>query len=355
MVNILEELKYLDNAATTKLDNRVLEGMMPYFTDLYGNASSTHKLGEKSKAAIENARKEISSAINCNTSEIIFTSGSTESINLAIKGFVESNSHKGNHIITVKTEHKAVLETLRYLETKGIEVTYLDVDSSGIISLEELLQSIKETTLMIAIMYVNNETGVIQEINKIGEIAKERGICFFSDSTQAIGKIEVDVDALNVDMLCFSGHKISGPKGIGVLYIRDGIEITPQIHGGSQEFGLRSGTYNTPLIVGIGIAVKIASNEYKKNFEKAIQLREDILEYFTKNNIGKMAFQRDNTVPNIISIELNDIDAEEFLMFNSSKFFASTGSACNSGLQISSYVIDAIFKNERKQIIRISI
>ena len=354
MENILEELIYLDSAATTRMDSRVLEGMMPYFLDLFGNASSTHKLGEQSKKAIENSRDKICSSLKCNASEIIFTSGSTESINLAIKGFVESNSHKGNHIITVKTEHKAVLETLRYLETKGIEVTYLDVNSDGIISLEELKQSIKDTTLMIAIMYVNNETGVIQEISKIGDIAKERGICFFSDATQAIGKIEVDVDALNVDMLCFSGHKINGPKGIGVLYIRNGVELTPQIHGGNQEYGLRSGTYNTPLIVGIGIALQIASNDLMKNRSEAIELRGKILEYFSSNKIGKAAFKLENTVPNIISIELN-IDAEEFLMLNSSKFYASSGSACNSGLQVKSYVIDSIFKNEQKQIIRISI
>ena len=355
MGNILEELKYLDNASTTKLDNRVLEGMMPYFLDLYGNASSKHKLGEHSKIAVENSRQKISSALNCNASEIIFTSGSTESINLAIKGYVESNSNKGNHIITVKTEHKAVLETLRYLESKGIEVTYLEVDIDGHISIEELQQSIKDNTLMIAVMYVNNETGVIQDIGKIGQIAKDRGICFFSDATQAIGKIEVDLNSLNVDLLCFSGHKINGPKGIGVLYIRNGIELTPQIHGGSQESGLRSGTYNTPLIVGLGIAVEIASKEYSKNYTKTIKIRQDIIEYFTANDIGKLAFKLENTVPHIMSIELNNIDSEEFLMLNSSKFFASTGSACNSGLQIKSYVIDAIFKNRDKQIIRISI
>jgi cysteine desulfurase len=355
MGNILEELIYLDNASTTRVDNRVLEAMMPYFSDLFGNASSAHELGEQSKTAIENSREIISSSLNCNASEIIFTSGSTESINLAIKGFVESNSHLGNHIITAKTEHKAVLETLRYLETKGIEVSYLDVDTDGLISLEELQQSIKDTTLMIAIMYVNNETGVIQDIGKIGQIAKESGICFFTDATQAIGKIEVDVNALNVDMLCFSGHKINGPKGIGILFKREGIELTPQIHGGSQEYGLRAGTHNSPLIVGIGIAVQIASEEIVRNFSKYINLREDILEYFTANNIGKMAFERDKTVPNIISIELNNLDADEFLMINSSKFYASTGSACNSGLQVKSHVIDSIFKKSQKQIIRISI
>lgn len=355
MANILKELKYLDNAATTRLDKRVLDGMMPYFQDLYGNASSTHKLGEQSKSAVEKSREQISSDLNCNASEIIFTSGSTESINLAIKGFVESNSDKGNHIISVKTEHKAVLETLRYLETKGIEVTYLEVDTDGLISQEELIESIRDTTLMIAIMYVNNETGVIQEIGKIGEIAKERGICFFSDATQAIGKINVDVNTLKVDMLCFSGHKINGPKGIGVLYIRDGIEVTPQIHGGSQEHGLRPGTYNTPLIVGLGIAIQIASNDLMKNHRKAIELRSKILEYCSSNNIGKPVFKLDNTVPNIISIELNNIEAEEFLMLNSTVFYASMGSACNSGLQVKSYVIDSIFKNSQKQIIRISI
>jgi cysteine desulfurase len=245
-----DRVVYWDNAATTKVDQRVLDSMIPYFTEFYGNASSSHKFGKISEDAVEEARNQISRLINSEPNEIIFTSGATESINLGIKGFVEANIHKGNHIITVKTEHKAVLATCEYLEQRGIEVTYLNVDHNGLISLEELKSSIKPNTILISVMYVNNEIGVIQPIKKIGQIAQENSIAFFCDATQAIGKIKVDVEYDNIDMLAFSGHKINAPKGIGALYKRKQIEISPILHGGSQELGLRAGTLNTPLIVG---------------------------------------------------------------------------------------------------------
>jgi cysteine desulfurase len=247
-------INYFDNASTTKVDSRVLEVMLPYFNEFYGNASSNHLLGKTSKLAIDEARKQVSKLINANENEIIFTSDATESINFALKGFIESNFEKGNHIITVKTEHKAVLSTCEYLEAKGIEVTYLDVDNDGLISIEDLKKAIRNETVLICVMFVNNETGVIQPINEIGLIARENNITFFSDATQAIGKIIVDVERENIDLLCFSGHKLNAPKGVGVLFKKKNIRLTPLMHGGSQENGLRAGTYNTPLIVGLGKA-----------------------------------------------------------------------------------------------------
>ena len=221
-------IHYFDNASTTKVDSRVLEAMLPYFSEIYGNASSNHDFGKMAKQAIELARKQVAELINAKENEIIFTSGATESINLAIKGFVESNFEKGNHIITVKTEHKAVLATCEYLETKGVEVTYLDVDKDGLISINDLKEGIRNDTFLICIMYVNNETGIIQPINEIGSIAKENNIPFFCDATQAVGKIKVDVLENNIDMLCFSGHKLNAPKGVGVLYKNKNIDLTPQ-------------------------------------------------------------------------------------------------------------------------------
>ena len=258
-------INYFDNASTTSVDSRVLEAMLPYFSEIYGNASSNHEFGKKSKQAIEISRKEVSKLINCDKGEIIFTSGATESINFALKGYVESNFEKGNHIITVKTEHKAVLATCEYLETKGVEVTYLDVDRDGLISMNELKAAIRKDTLLICIMYVNNETGIIQPVKEIGSIAMENNIPFLCDATQAVGKIKVDILENNIDLLCFSGHKLNAPKGVGVLYKHKNILLTPLFHGGGQENSLRAGTYNTPLIVGIGKACEIAINELEEN------------------------------------------------------------------------------------------
>ena len=258
-------INYFDNASTTKVDSRVLEAMLPYLSEIYGNASSNHDFGKTSKQAIELSRKQVSKLINCNEGEIIFTSGATESINFAVKGYGESNFEKGNHIITVKTEHKAVLATCEYLETKGVEVTYLDVDRDGLISMNKLKEAIRKDTFLICIMYVNNETGIIQPVKEIGSIALENNIPFLCDATQAVGKIKVDVLENNIDLLCFSGHKLNAPKGVGVLYKNKNIVLTPLFHGGGQENSLRAGTYNTPLIIGIGKACEIAINELEEN------------------------------------------------------------------------------------------
>lgn len=350
-----ETIKYLDNASSTKVDSEVLEEMLPYFTEYFGNASSNHIFGKKAKDAIEKARSQVSNIINCNNNEIIFTSGATESINLAIKGFTESNIDKGNHIITVKTEHKAVLATCEYLETKGFEVTYLDVDENGIISIEELRNSVKDNTCLIVIMYVNNETGVIQPINEIGKVANELNVTFFCDATQAIGKLSVDVVSNNIDMLCFSGHKINGPKGIGVLFKKNSIKLTPLIHGGNQEDGLRSGTYNTPAIVGLGKACEIANIELKENIKKLLLKKKEIEDYYEDNNIGKVNFKYVKKAPHIISITLNDYEAEEYLITKSNELIASTGSACNSEVIEISHVLKAINVEFPKKIVRISI
>ena len=347
--------KYLDAAATTPVDKRVLDAMYPYFSEIFGNASSNHIYGVQAKKAIETARSHVAKLINVDTKEIIFTSGATESINLAIKGYTESNSHKGNHIITLKTEHKAVLSTCEYLETKGFEVTYLDVDSNGLISLEDLKSAIKETTILIAIMYVNNEIGIIQPIASIGKIAQENNIGFFCDATQAVGKVKVDVLVDNIDMLCFSGHKLNGPKGIGILYKKKDIELTPLLHGGGQENGLRSGTYNTPLIVGLGKACEIISEELDEITASLLEKRKKIEKYYLENNIGKVNFINVKRAPHIVCITLNEFNAEDFLILNSKEFSASTGSACNSNIISVSHVLLALKQKKNNINIRISI
>jgi cysteine desulfurase len=340
----LEEFIYWDNAATTKVDQQVLDAMLPYFTQLYGNPSSNHEFGEIAKNAIENARNQVAQLINADDSEIVFTSGATESINMALKGYVESNFQKGNHIITVKTEHKAVLSTCEYLESRGVEVTYLGVDKDGLISLEELKTAIKPSTLLISVMYVNNEIGVIQPVQQIGKISKEHSIAFFCDATQAIGKIKVDVELDNIDMLSFSGHKIYGPKGVGVLYKKKDILISPLIHGGSQEGGLRAGTYNTPLIIGLGKACEIINrSDLSQNVNYVNKYREKIESEFKKMfvnfSINCCCVSR---VCNILSVTFHDIDNSSFNS-NNGQFILSNGSACTSNLMHQSHVISQIY------------
>ena len=345
--------KYWDNAATTPVDQRVLEAMLPYFSEIFGNASSNHIYGRKAKAAIDKARNFVADIINADSKEIFFTSGATESINWAIKGFLEANPEKGNHIITVKTEHKAVLNTCEYLETKGFEVTYLNVDENGLINLNELKDSIRKETSLVSVMYVNNEIGIIQEIQHIGNICTEANVAFFCDATQAVGKIPVDVQVDKIDMLCLSGHKFNGPKGIGALYIKKGIKLYPLIHGGGQESGMRGGTYNTPLIVGIGEAARIAKIDFEKNAQTLCAKRLEVESYLLKNNIATINFQNQNTAPHIISASLINKEAEDFILEHASEFAISTGSACNSGINMESHVLKSL--NNDKQTIRISI
>lgn len=349
----MSKIKYLDAAATTPVDPRVVEKMTPYFTEIFGNASSNHIYGKQAKRAIEEARIQVASIISADQSEIYFTSGSTESINWALKGYLEANPDKGNHIITVKTEHKAVLNTCEYLETKGYEVTYLDVDQNGLISLDELRISITPNTSMICVMYVNNEIGVIQDIPKIGEIARSQNIAFFCDATQAIGKVPVDIEKDNIDLLCFSGHKMNGPKGIGALYVKNGLKLNPLIHGGGQEKGLRGGTYNTPLIVGFGEACRLAKDEFELRLEKLLNKRQELIDKYEGNGIGVINFKEVLTAPHILSVTLGNQDAEDYLLLNAREFVASVGSACSSGIFQNSHVILAL--KSKSLFVRISI
>lgn len=347
--------KYWDHAATTPVDHRVLDAMLPYFSEIFGNASSNHIYGRKAKAAIDTARNYVAELINAEAKEIYFTSGATESINWAIKGYLEANPEKGNHIITVKTEHKAVLNTCEYLETKGYEVTYLNVDENGLINLTELKDSIRRETSLVCVMYVNNEIGIIQDIQQIGNICTEANVVFFCDATQAVGKIPVDVQEDNIDMLCLSGHKFNGPKGIGALYVNKGIKLAPLIHGGGQESGMRGGTYNTPLIVGIGEATRIAKIDFEKNAQSLREKRLEIEAYLLKNNLATINFQNQNTAPHIISVSLINKDAEDFILEHANEFAISTGSACSGGLNTESHVYKQVFNNKENIHVRISL
>jgi cysteine desulfurase len=347
---------YLDSAASTPVDPRVKGAMLPYFSEIFGNASSQHIYGKEAKNAIETAREHVANLINAEPEEIYFTSGATEAINWALKGLMSANPQLGNHIITVKTEHRAVLSTCEYLETIGYEITYLDVDKNGMISLDDLKSAIKKNTAMIAVMYVNNEIGIIQDIKGIGGIARENKICFFCDATQAIGKVLVDVIDDQIDILCLSGHKFNGPKGIGALFIKKGIQLTPLIHGGGQENNMRGGTYNTPLIVGLGEACRIAEVEFDQRIAHLTLKKEKWENYFISNNIGVVNFSSVKRAPHILSITLNAEEADEFLMRKSKEFVASTGSACSSQILEESHVIIEIFPNNNHQkTIRISI
>jgi cysteine desulfurase len=352
----LDALNYLDAASTTKVDARVFEVMLPYFSEYFGNASSNHQFGKNAKEAIEIARKQVADIINCDYKEIIFTSGATESINLAIKGFTEFNIDKGNHIITVKTEHKAVLSTCEYLETKGFEVTYLDVDKNGLILFDQLRDSVKENTSLIVIMHVNNETGVAQPIKDIGEFAKDNNITFFCDATQAVGKLQIDVEEDLVDMLCFSAHKLNGPKGIGVLYKRKGIEITPLFHGGGQEHGLRGGTYNTPAIIGLGKACELAKKEMIEVNFKCNKLNNYLIESISEITTFNLVSNKEFGVPNIINIIIPNLESDIFIGLLKNVAL-SNGSACNSELLEESHVLRAIKPDDfnKNNALRISI
>jgi len=277
---------YLDSASSTPILKEVIKEMKPFLEDHYANPSSKHKCADVVKPAIDLARERVSNVINSGSEEVIFTSGATESINLAIKGII--TDYSDSHIITTQIEHKAVLESCKYLESVGVEVTYLPVDENGLISLEELKNSIRKNTVLVSVQFANNEIGTIQDVKSIGKICKENNIPFMCDATQAIGKLEVDVEKLNIDLLCLSSHKINGPKGVGSLYKRKRIKINPLIHGGGQEGGLRAGTLNTAGIVGFGKACEITKNNLEMNHQKLSEIQAEFETFIESNNKGEV-------------------------------------------------------------------
>lgn len=352
-------LIYLDNNSTTQVDERVVKEMLPYLTHNYFNPSSANSSGKRIMQLVNNARNLIAETINVDPSGIYFTSGSTEAINIALKGFIQNDKIRGKHIVTVKTEHSAVLETCKYLETVGFDVTYLEVKSDGLISLEELKESIRPDTFLVSVMFVNNETGVIQPIKEISEIAHSHGALFMSDTTQAIGKLNIDADDLNIDILCISGHKIHAPKGIGVLYLSNKINkslITPNAHGGKQESGLRAGTLNVPGIIALAKACEIARTENLKN-----QIHISKLKYQLENELLKIPNTKINgnlinRIFNVSNICFMGIDAN-VLIGKLQNLSVSNGSACNSMIFQPSHVLTAmgLSENEAMSSVRFSL
>lgn len=335
---------YLDNAATTKLSSEVLDSMMPYLTTGYGNPSSIYSIGRESRKAIESAREQVAKALNCDTNEIYFTSGGSESDNWAIKGVAFANENKGKHIITTSIEHHAVLHTCKYLEKYGFEITYLPVKSNGIIDINDLKKAIRKDTILISIMYANNEIGSIQPIKEIGEIAKENNIYFHTDAVQAIGNIPINLKELNIDLLSLSAHKFHGPKGVGVLYIRKGVKISNMIHGGGQEKNMRAGTENVAGIVGLGKAIELATIDIEKKSKYLITLRERLIKGIMES-IPDTILNGDpiNRLPGNVNVCFKYIEGESILLMLEIKgICASSGSACTSGSLNPSHVLLAI-------------
>ncbi len=335
---------YLDNAATTKTRPEVVEAMLPYFTELFGNPSSVYGFASQNKEAVTVAREQIAKALNAPTQDVYFTAGGSESDNWALKATMEAYKDKGNHLITTKIEHHAILHTCEYLEKNGCEVTYLDVDENGVVDLEQLKRSIKPTTVLISVMYANNEIGTVQPVKEIGQIAKEHGVLFHTDAVQAFGQLPIDVAAENIDMLSASGHKLNGPKGIGFLYIRKGLKLRSLIHGGGQERKRRAGTENVPGIVGFGKAVELAVSGMDAKIEKETKLRD----YMIDRVLAEIPYVRLNghrtlRLPNNANFSFQFIEGESLLiMLDMKGICASSGSACTSGSLDPSHVLLAI-------------
>ena len=338
------DIKYFDNAATTRVSQEVLNAMLPYLKDEFGNPSSMYTLGRSAKRAIEESRKKVAELINCNTEEIYFTGSGSEGDNTAIKGIAYQNYSRGRHIITSKIEHPAVLNTCHLLEKQGFFVTYLDVDKEGFINLEQLMKSIRHDTILITIMFANNEIGTIQPIREISKIAKIYNITFHTDAVQACGNIPIDVKNMGIDMLSLSGHKFHAPKGIGALYVKDGIEFTKFIEGGHQEKDKRASTENVPGIVGLGKACELANKNMKIHTEKITKLRNYYISEVEKNvdNI-KLNGSKEKRLPCNANFSFKDIDGQSLLLNLDEKgICASSGSACSTGSLNPSHVLKAI-------------
>ncbi|MFH1181518.1 MAG: cysteine desulfurase family protein [Candidatus Woesearchaeota archaeon] len=337
------ETIYLDNSATTMVDEKVIEKMMPYMSEKYGNASSTHSLGVQAKHAIEEARSTIAKSINAEPSEIVFTSGGTESDNMAIKGVAFALKEKGNHIITTKIEHKAIINPCKWLQdTEGFKITYLSVDREGFINLEELESAINDRTVLVSIIHGNNEIGTIQDLEAIGKICRKHGVYFHTDACQSYAKTFLDVKKQNLDLVSLNAHKLNGPKGVGVLYIRKGTKITPLFHGGGHEFNLRSGTENVPGIVGFAEAVKIAFD--RKHVEKMIKLRDKLIEGVLSIEGSRLNGPKGvKRLCNNANFSFPGIEGESIGGYLDQKNIASsTGSACSEASLEPSYVLKAI-------------
>ena len=340
----MDRLIYLDNAATTKTAPEVVEAMLPYFTEKFGNPSSVYSFAASNKEDITCQRERIAEVLGANANEIYFTAGGSESDNWALKATAEAYQDKGNHIITTKIEHHAILHTGEYLEKRGFEVTYLDVDEDGKVKLEDLKAAIRPTTILISVMYANNEIGTIEPIKEIGEIAHEHGILFHTDAVQAFGQVPINVDECHIDMLSASGHKLNGPKGIGFLYIRKGVKIRSFVHGGSQERKRRAGTENVPGIIGLGTAVKRAADTMEDRAKKETQLRDYLIErVLAEIPYCKLNGHCTDRLPNNANFSFRFIEGESLLiMLDMKGICGSSGSACTSGSLDPSHVLLAI-------------
>ena len=339
-----KKLIYMDNAATTPVKPEVLDAMLPYFTEKFGNPSSIYSISSENKKAITDAREVIAKTINTTPENIYFTAGGSESDNWALKATADAYASKGKHIITTKIEHHAILHTCEYLETKGFEITYLDVDENGLVKLDELTAAIRPDTILISVMFANNEIGSIEPIAEIGKIAHEHGVLFHTDAVQAYTQVPIDVEAMNIDMMSTSGHKINGPKGIGFLYIRKGVKIKSFIHGGAQERHRRAGTENVTGIIGLAKAAEIATANMKERTAEEIKVRDHLIERIEKEiPYAKLNGDRVKRLPNNVNFSFQFVEGESMLILLDSKgICASSGSACTSGSLDPSHVLLAI-------------
>ncbi len=340
----MENTVYMDYAATTYVKPEVLEEMLPYFTQKFGNPSSFYSISRENRMAIDKARVQVAKALNCDINEVYFTGGGSEADNWAIKGIASAHKNKGNHIITTKIEHHAVLHTCEYLEKHGFEVTYLDVDDKGLVNLEDLKNAITDKTILVSVMFANNEIGTIEPIKEIGKICRERKIFFHTDAVQAVGNVAIDVKDMNIDLLSLAGHKIYGPKGIGVLYIRKGIKIDNLIHGGSQERNRRAGTENIPAIVGLGKAIELATENLEEHRAKMMVLRDRLIEGLLKVPYTRLnGATGDKRLPGNVNVCFEFIEGESILLSLDFKgICGSSGSACTSGSLDPSHVLLSI-------------
>ncbi len=337
------EKVYLDYAATTPVDTRVLVAMKPYFSKEFGNASSLYSMGQQARLAMENSRKKIAKIINAEPDEIVFTSGGTESDNLALVGVALANKEKGNHIITSKIEHKAIMETCEFLEKQGFETTYLDVDKYGVVDLNQLKKFIRKETILVSIMHANNEIGTLEPIEEIGKICREKGVYFHTDAVQSFCKIPIDVKKMKIDMLSSSSHKIYGPKGVGLLYVRKGVKIEPLLHGGGHESGRRSGTENVAGIVGFAKACEIASKDMGKEARRLSKMRNRLVEGILKIPNSYLSGHPEKRLPGNTNFRFDFIEGEALILkLDMLGIEASTGSACSSRDLKASHVLTSI-------------